>query len=158
MNYTRIKGTNNDSFIGYVEDNISTVILELKDENKDESPESLLYILNSPSITEDSKNKYLSGQNYHIDGFVEILDENMYDVAIETRIILPTWENVSYYYTYKKGLSDTLSGYINHYANELSLMKCSDSIENKNLLYASLLGGTELAIPNYRLISNSTGQ
>lgn len=155
LNYTRIKGTNNDSFIGYVEDNISTVILELKDENKDESPESLLYILNSPSITEDSKNKYLSGQNYHIDGFVEILDENMYDVAIETRIILPTWENVSYYYTYKKCLSDTLSGYINHYANELSLMKCSDSIENKNLLYASLLGGTELAISNYSLLTTS---
>ena len=155
LNYTRIKSTNNASFISYVEENISIVLSEFKDENKDENPESLLYILNSPNITDDNKNKYLSGQNCHIDGFVEILDKNMYDMAIETRIILPTWENVSYYYTYKKGLSDTLSGYINHYADELSQMKCSDSIENKNLLYASLLGGTGLTIHNYSSLITS---
>ena len=155
LNFTRIKGTNNASFVSYVEENISIVLSELKDENKDESPESLLYILNSPNITDDNKNKYLSGQNYHIDGFVEILDENMYDMAIETRIILPTWENVSYYYTYKKGLSDILSGYINHYTDELSQMKCSDSIENKNLLYASLLGGAGLTIHNYSSLITS---
>ena len=37
LNFTRIKATENESFIGYVRENISTAIRCFKDENKDES-------------------------------------------------------------------------------------------------------------------------
>lgn len=71
LNYTRIKETNNDSFIGYVEDNISSTIQCLKDNYQDESSESLLFLLNNADIDAEVKITYLTGQHNHIDDLQE---------------------------------------------------------------------------------------
>ena len=75
LNYTRIKETNNDSFISYIEDNISSTIQCLKDKYKDESSESLMFLLNNVDIDAEVKTTYLTGQHNHIDDFAGIVNE-----------------------------------------------------------------------------------
>ena len=158
LNYTRIKDTNNDSFIGYIKDNISSTIQCLKDEYQDESPESLMFILNNANIDAEVKTTYLTGQHNHIDDFAGIDNEEMYDIAIKSRILLPTWKNMSFYYEHKDGMSDELMSFINYYATELSGEICSDDLSNKNYLYVSLFGSKMLSIDNYRkLLRSFTG-
>lgn len=158
LNYTRIKDTNNDSFIGYIKDNISSTIQCLKDEYQDESPESLMFILNNANIDAEVKTTYLTGQHNHIDDFAGIDNEEMYDIAVKSRILLPTWKNMSFYYEHKDGMSDELMSFINYYATELSGEICSDDLSNKNYLYVSLFGSKMLSIDNYRkLLRSFTG-
>ena len=158
LNYTRIKETNNDSFIDYIEDNISSTIQCLKDKCQDESSESLLFLLNNADIDAEVKTKYLTGQHNHIDDFAKIDNEEMYVVAVKSRILLPTWNNVLFYYEHKDGMSDELMSFINYYATELSGEICSNDLSNKNALYISLFGSEMLDIDNYRkLLSSFTG-
>lgn len=158
LNYTRIKETNNDSFIGYVEDNISSTIQCLKDNYQDESSESLLFLLNNVDIDAEVKTKYLTGQHNHIDDFAKIDNEEMYAVAVKSRILSPTWNNVSFYYEHKEGMSDELMSFINYYVTELSSEICSTDLSNKNDLYVSLFGSKMLNIDNYRkLLKSFTG-
>lgn len=155
LNYTRIKATENESFVGYVRENISTAIRCLKDENKDESSEILMFLLTNEYIPSDVKVTYLTGQHNHIDGFVGIEDKKMYDIAVESKIILPTWENVSCYYDYKNGINEWLKSYMNHYATELSNATYPNDLSNKKGLFVSLFGSEILEIDNYRKLLRS---
>ena len=158
LNYTRIIETNNDSFIDYIDDNISSTIQCLKDKYQDESSESLIFLLNNADIEASVKTKYLTGQHNHIDDFAIIDNEEMYAVAVKTRILLPTWNNVSFYYEHKEGMSDELISFINYYVTELSGEICSNDLSNKNDLYVSLFGSKMLNIDNYRkLLRSFTG-
>lgn len=158
LNYTRIKETNNDSFVDYIEDNISSTIQCLKDKYQDESSESLLFLLNNADIDAEVKTTYLTGQHNHIDDFAGIDNEEMYAVAVKSKILLPTWNNVSFYYEYKGGMSDELISFINNYATELFGEICSDDLSNKDDLYVSLFGSKMLNIDNYRkLLKSFTG-
>lgn len=158
LNYTRIKETNNDSFIDYIEDNISSTIQCLKDKYQDESSESLLFLLNNADIDAEVKTTYLTGQHNHIDDFAGIDNEEMYAVAVKSKILLPTWNSVSFYYEHKGGMSDELISFINNYATELSGEICSDDLSNKDDLYVSLFGSKMLNIDNYRkLLKSFTG-
>ena len=155
LNYTRIKATENESFVGYVRENISTAIQCLKDENKDENSETLMFLLTNDHISSDVKVIYLTGQHNHIDSFGGIEDKEMYDIAVESKIILPTWENVSYYYDYKNGINEWLKSYINHYATELSNAAYPNDLSNKEELFVSLFGSELLEIDNYRKLLRS---
>lgn len=158
LNYTRIIETNNDSFIDYIDDNISSTIQCLKDKYQDESSESLIFLLNNTDIEASVKTKYLTGQHNHIDDFAIIDNEEMYAVAVKSRILLPTWNNVSFYYEHKEGMSEELISFINYYVTELSGEICSNDLSNKNDLYVSLFGSKMLNIDNYRkLLRSFTG-
>ncbi len=158
LNYTRIRETNNDSFIDYIEDNISSTIQCLKDKYQDESSESLLFLLNNADIDAEVKTTYLTGQHNHIDDFAGIDNEEMYAVAVKSKILLPTWNNVSFYYEHKGGMSDELISFINNYATKLSSEMCSDDLSNKDDLYVSLFCSKMLNIDNYRkLLRSFTG-
>ena len=158
LNYTRIIETNNDFFIDYIDDNISSTIQCLKDKYQDESSESLIFLLNNTDIEASVKTKYLTGQHNHIDDFAIIDNEEMYAVAVKSRILLPTWNNVSFYYGHKEGMSEELISFINYYVTELSGEICSNDLSNKNDLYVSLFGSKMLNIDNYRkLLRSFTG-
>lgn len=158
LNYTRIIETNNDSFIDYIDDNISSTIQCLKDKYQDESSESLIFLLNNTDIEASVKTKYLTGQHNHIDDFAIIDNEEMYAVAVKSRILLPTWNNVLFYYEHKEGMSEELISFINYYVTELSGEICSNDLSNKNDLYVSLFGSKKLNIDNYRkLLRSFTG-
>ena len=151
LNYSRIKQTNNENFIAYVNNNIAAVIVVLKNTNKDDSIDNILYILNSNDIEANVKKKYLTGTINHVVDFSGIVSSALYDIAIETRIVLPTWDNTSFYFSScKEEMPDIFYDYINYYAEELSQEKCSVSLENTTDLYVDLFGYNQLSIENYK--------
>lgn len=151
LNYSRIKQTNNENFIAYVNNNIAAVIVVLKNTNKDDSVDNILYILNSTDIEANVKKQYLTGTINHVVDFSGIVSSALYDIAIETRIVLPTWDNTSFYFSScKEEIPDIFYDYINYYAEELSQEKCSVSLENTTDLYVDLFGHNQLSIENYK--------
>ena len=150
LNYTRITNAGNESFIAVVNDNISIVIKALQNINKDDSADSLLYILNSADIELNDKKQYLSGAINHIDNFSGLTDPTLYDIAIATKIILPTWQNVLFYYdNCSDEIPEIFYDYINHYIEELSHDTNTPSLKDRNDLYSDLFGYNELSVENY---------
>lgn len=160
LNYTRITQTNNKDFISVVNDNISMVIKQLKNINKDDSADCLLYILNSADVKFDDKKLYLSDSINHIKDFSGIIDVALYNIAIETQIILPTWENISVYYNNcKEGIPEVFYKYINHYVEDLAQEKYPASLDNMTDLYVDLFGYNKLSIESYKkLLSSFVGE
>ena len=151
LNYSRIKQTNNENFIAYVNNNISAVIVVLKNANKDDSVDNILYILNSNDIEANVKKQYLTGAINRIEDFSGIVSSALYDIAIETRIVLPTWDNTSFYFSScKEEIPNIFYDYINYYAEELSQEKCPISLDNTTDLYVDLFGYNQLSIENYK--------
>ena len=151
LNYTRITDAGNESFIAVVNDNISIVIKALQNINKDDSADSLLYILNSADIELNDKKKYLLGSLNHIDNFSGITDVELYDVAVETKVISPTWQNILFYYKNRcaDDIPEIFYDYINHYVEELSKESYPISLDDKDELYENLFGYNMLSIENY---------
>ena len=151
LNYSRIKQTNNENFIAYVNNNISAVIVVLKNTNKDDSVDNILYILNSNDIEANVKKQYLTGAINRIEDFSGIVSSALYDIAIEARIVLPTWDNTSFYFSScKEEIPNIFYDYINYYAEELSQEKCPVSLDNTTDLYVDLFGYNQLSIENYK--------
>lgn len=151
LNYSRIKQTNNENFIAYVNNNIAAIIVVLKNTNKDDSVDNILYILNSTDIEANVKKQYLTGTINHVVDFSGIVSSALYDIAIETRIVLPTWDNTSFYFnSCKEKIPDIFYDYINYYAEELSQEKCPISLDNTTDLYVDLFGYNQLSIENYK--------
>ena len=160
LNYSRIKQTNNENFISNVNNHISTVIEALKNTNKDDSVDNLLYILNSNDIETNVKKQYLTGAINRIRDFSRIADPALYDIAIEARIMLPTWNNISFYFSNcNEEIPAIYYDYINYYAEELSQEKCPASLDNITDLYVDLFGHNMLGIENYkRLLLSFDGE
>ena len=159
LNYTRIIETNNKEFIDHVNDNISTVIQELKNINKDDSSDSLLYILNSEHIDSSIKEQYLTNEINRIDNFNGIKNSEYFDIAIKTLIVLPTWNNISFYYSCTNEMSEILYNYIENYRDDLSKEKYSNKISYKNDIYISLFGNNTLSMETYeKLLSSFDGE
>ena len=151
LNYSRIKQTNNENFIAYVNNNIAAVIVVLKNTNKDDNVDNILYILNSNEIEANVKKHYLTGTVNHVVDFSGIVSSALYDIAIETRIVMPTWDNTSFYFnSCKEEIPDIFYDYINYYAEELSQEKCPVSLDNTTDLYVDLFGYNHLSIENYK--------
>lgn len=150
LNYTRIKDTGNDGFIAVVNNNIGEVIKVLHNTNKDDDTNGLLYILNSADIELNDKKQYLSGAVNHIDDFSGIINPALYDIAIEVKIVLPTWQNVLFYYdNCSDEIPEIFYDYINHYAEELARDTSTLFLKDRNDLYADLFGYNELSVENY---------
>lgn len=151
LNYSRIKQTNNENFIGYVNNNISAVIEILKNTNKDDSVDNILYILNSNVIEVNVKKQYLTGAINRIGDFNGIASSELYDIAIEARLVLPTWDNISFYFSNcNEDIPNIFYDYINYYAEELSQEKYSTSLDNTTDLYVDLFGYNQLSVENYK--------
>lgn len=160
LNYSRIKQTNNENFIAYVNNNISAVIVVLKNTNKDDSVDNILYILNSNDIEANVKKQYLIGAINRVVDFRGIVSSELYNIAIETRIVLPTWDNISFYFRRcMEEIPDIFYDYINYYAEELSQEKCPVSLDNTTDLYVDLFGYNQLSIENYtKLLPSFDGE
>ena len=123
LNLTRIWNTNNESYKNYVNNKFSEVFVCLKDTDKDENSDCIIYILNNSNVEVERKIAYLENQKNQIGSFEEISNTEMYDVAVRVFIIEPTWSNVLKYYAYKKSLAQELVEYIKHFKESLASQK-----------------------------------
>ena len=152
LTLTRITDTNITEVIKYIKNNFAKSFDCLSAKCKEESKENIIYILNSDAISEEQKIEYLTGQQC-VDGFKDI-SEDYWTIAIQTKVISPTWQNVSKYYMKVNAINSALIEYIEYYHKDLENI-CDDTIENKETLFKQLLGTKQISEDAYRSVSKA---
>ncbi len=153
ISLTNITSTNNTDFINYLKRHFSETFKCLSGKSKDESKDTITYILNREDITAEQKIEYLTGQQQLIDNFDNIKEEH-WAIAIQAKVVVPTWQNVSTYLAKKGTKAKEIIVYIEHYHKELE-SKCDNAIENKDTLFELLLGTDLLSVESFKSICNA---
>ena len=152
LTLTRITDTNNANVVNYTQKHFADTFKCLSLSAKEESKDSIVKILNSTDVSAEQKIKYLTDQQL-IDSLVEV-DEPNWTIAIQSKVISPTWKNVSNGMRIC-GLNDGhLIDYIEQYHAALE-SPCEDNIENKDDLFKQLLGTNRLSIETFKSISKA---
>lgn len=152
LTLTKIIDTNNTEVIKYIKHNFTKSFDCLSAKCKEESKENIIYILNSDAISEKQKIEYLTGQQC-VDSFKDI-NEDYWTIAIQAKVITPTWQNVSNYYAKINAIASELIKYIEYYHKDLENI-CDNSIENKETLFKQLLGTKQINVDAYRSVSKA---
>lgn len=147
LNLTRITDTHHAEFEKCVKHAFTDAFMCFSTKCKDESVENILFILNHESLKPEIKTSYLDGQVNLLDDFTDV-NEDCWNIAINSKTITPTWENVDSYFNKKDELSDELLSYIEHYCLKLE-DECKNTIESKDSLFEVLLGTNKLGIDAY---------
>ncbi len=153
LNLTRITDAHHPEFEKCVKHDFTKAFMCFSTNCKDESVESILYILNYENLKPEQKTPYLNGQVILLDDFTNVNEDN-WNIAIKSKIIVPTWENLHCYFNKNGGVTDELLSYIEYYYPELE-EECSDDIESKETLFNELLGSSKLSLKAYRSISKA---
>lgn len=153
LTLTRITEANNADLVKYTQKHFAETFKCLSLNVKEESKDSIVNILNSTDVSAEQKIKYLTGQKTLIDSLDEV-DEPNWTIAIQSKVISPTWKNVSNGMRIC-GLNDGhLIDYIEQYHAALE-SPCEDNIENKDDLFKQLLGTNRLSIETFKSISKA---
>lgn len=150
LNLTRITETNNEEFVNCIKDDFKKTFECFSSTSKDESVESIIYILNSEDVVADKKITYLTGQNELLSSF-DGINVTSWEIAIKSFVIQPTWNNVDVYYSKEGKLTDDLIKFIEHYHCNLE-EKCQNDIASKQILFEGLLCSNVLNIESFRSI------
>lgn len=118
LTLTRVLNLNNTAVSDYILGHLDYCITQLSNKVKNESPESLLRILNDSSIDINKKHNYLAHQENAIVNISDIEDEDMIDLALDLNIIAGSWENsIKYFSNYN--WRETLNKFIANRATEI---------------------------------------
>ena len=150
ISLTKITSTNNTEFINYVKKHFAETFKCLSGKSKDESKDNIAYILNSEGIIAEQKVEYLTGQQQLIENFDNIKEEH-WAIAIQAKVVVPTWLNISTYLVKKGTKSEEIIAYVEQYHKELE-SKCDNAIENKDTLFEMLLGTDLLSVESFKSI------
>ena len=152
LTLTRITEANNANLVNYTQKHFAETFKCLSLNVKEESKDSIVNILNSTDVSAEQKIKYLTGQQL-IDTLDEV-DEQNWTIAIQSKVISPTWKNISDGMRIC-GLNDGhLIDYIEQYHAALE-SPCEDNIENKDDLFKQLLGTNRISIETFKSISKA---
>lgn len=155
LNLSRIRDTKDTTFIKHIESNIDKAILHFSMDCKDETKESIIFILNNEIISSNVKVDYLTGQKNLLDNDNTIDTEEMKELAYSLFLINPTWKNVLSFYSNNKKNESILIQYIEHFSEKLGSQVIEKDYSEYLSLGAYLLGTNILAIRAYSSIIKS---
>ena len=155
LNLSRIRNTKYSIFIEDIENNIDKAIMHFSKDCKDETKDSLLFILNSEKIKANDKENYLIGQKELLDGDSNIDTDELKTLAYNLFLINPTWKNVVSYYNNGNKDENILIKYIEHFSDNLGNQMIEKDDSEYSSLGAYLLGTTKLTIGTYSSIIKS---
>lgn len=156
LSYTTISSTQNKYLIDCIQERLEIAVEEIFTEpaSKNESSESILFILESDNIQNNVKLSYLSNQENKID-FNDIQNDKYKNLAIQCGVINPTWNNIFEAIIYNgDNLTDELIAYIGIYSNNLS----NQSLPNKDAtikLLSILIMSNRIPIESYTKIATA---
>ena len=150
LNLTRITDAHHSGFEKYIKNAFAASFACFSPSCKDESAENLLYVLNSKDIPSEQKVSYLNGQQNTIADFTGV-DEESWMIAIQSKIVAPTWKNIDTYFNKYNTVTEVLLEYIKHYHSKLEV-PCTNDVGSKESLFEELLGTNNLDIEPYRSI------
>lgn len=154
LNLSRVRLTPCKELLDYIKANISDALKIFSYTCKDESVESILYILNEENLSTDEKEEYLQHQYTLLENIENIEKEDSINLAFKLFLIKPSWENVEDYYIQDYKDNAILYAYIEHYASELSTMSAS-GIYTKNsdsTIFTQLFSTDALNIDTFKKV------
>ena len=153
LNLTFIYETNNDTFIKNVIDHITVCLTDIFSEpaSKEETPESIVELIENESIGEETKKSYLKNQSNFI-SLSDIADEENKEFALKQFLVSPNWNEVYEYYLLKgNSITEELILFIERFANDLT-KSSFPSEEVEEMLFDYLITSDDLPINVFKQI------
>ncbi|WP_455109903.1 YobI family P-loop NTPase [Porphyromonas sp.] len=119
LNYSWCLDTNNQTFIGYINNHLKDCLDLFSSNGKREGARGILALLNREEITIEIKKMYLTEQENRLIDY-NGLSEEVLELTTRLFLVEPTWDNVVWYFRKKEELTDELTSYIEHFKVELS--------------------------------------
>lgn len=155
LNLSRIVSTGYACFIDFVKNNIVRALSCFSAQCKDETRDSILFLLNNDLLNSEEKKNYLCGQKNLLVSCEGIKTDEFRTLAYQLFLIAPTWGNVIAYYHNIHKKQDTYIKYIEHYAYQLGRSNFIGSETDCQTLFGDLLGTNQLEIKAYKSIIDS---
>lgn len=171
-NYSTIKGSNCNSLITYIEEEINFYIenIFLKLENNTLEEESyLIELLNNKNLDIENKDYILNKVETKIIKLYKIIDPNVHFILLIDNKVAPSWENLLFAYENQlinedetdKIIPESIIDYINviDNANELSKSKVPKEVNSINIygvFWKKLIQIDEIEDESYDLITKSS--
>ena len=153
LNLSLIYETNNDTFIKSVIDHITVCLKNVFSEpaSKEETPESIIELIENESIGEETKKSYLKNQSNFI-SLSDIADEENKEFALKQFLVSPNWNEVYEYYLLKgNSITEELILFIEKFANDLTKSSFpSEEVEER--LFDYLIASDDLPINVFKQI------
>lgn len=151
LTYAKLKEIESSYFQKYLADNMGIVVDCLK-ETTNESVAAQVDIINNKTIDDNKCLSYISNQT--------LLIENINDIVVEERIkplyksdsVLPTWENVCFYFS-KYGGDSLIYGFIQRHVYVLISKTINIDEEEKNLLFKNIVLNNGVRFEEYKKLA-----
>lgn len=155
LNLSKIVATEYPCFVDFVRNNITKALPCFSVQYKDETLDSILFLLNNDLLSLEEKKNYLCGQKNLLVSSEGIKTDELITLAYKLFLIAPTWGNVIAYYHNMHKEQDTYIKYIEYYACQLGKSDFIGSEMDCQTLFMDLLGTNSLEIKAYKSIINS---
>ena len=153
LNLTFIYETDNNTFIKNVIEHITVCLKNIFSEpaSKEETPASIIELIENESIDEETKKSYLKSQSNSI-SLNDITDEKDKEFAIKQFLISPTWDEIYEYYSLKgNSVTEELIRFIENFIDDLIKSPFPSKEIEKELLHC-LIATDSLPINVFREI------
>lgn len=151
LNLSLIYETNNDTFIKNVIEHITDCLKNVFSEpaSKEETPESIIELIENESIDEEIKKSYLSNQLNFIN-LSDIADEKDKEFALKQFLVAPTWNEIYEYHLLKENsIPEELIIFIEKFIDDLIKSPFPSEEIEKGLLHC-LIATDSLPINVFR--------
>lgn len=155
LNLSRIVVTKYTCFVDFIRNNIVKALPCFSVQCKDETQDSILFLLNNGLLSLEEKKNYLCRQINLLISSEGIKTDELITLAYQLFLITPTWNNVVVYYHCKHKDQDTYIKYIEYYAWRLGKSNFMGSEADCQTLFRDLLGTNLLEIKAYKSIIGS---
>lgn len=155
LNLSRIVATKYTCFVDFIRNNIVKALPCFSVQCKDETQDSILFLLNNGLLSLEEKKNYLCRQINLLISSEGIKTDELITLAYQLFLITPTWNNVVVYYHCKHKDQDTYIKYIEYYAWRLGKSNFMGSEADCQTLFRDLLGTNLLEIKAYKSIIGS---
>lgn len=115
---TKIRATQNQDFIEFIEENIVKVLPLFSITNKIENEESLTWLINHDDLSETELDKYLDGQINRLSTLEEIKQER-WQLIIKNYLVEPSWNTLQQYQSFVGGFDEYIFNFIDRFAEQL---------------------------------------
>ena len=151
INLSTIYETGCEELIQSAHDHLKNYITNIFKEpsSKKEKEKAIVYILETETLSEEEKKKYLSEQERTISQ-AQLTEEEDKTLAIQLFLITPSWEEVFDYMTLMGNtVTNDLSSYICHYKEELINLEMVEEDKERELLQ-NLIKTNILSLDTYQ--------
>lgn len=132
--------------------------------NRNETEETLIWLLNNENLINEDKYKILDSQDTIIEDISEIKNIEILEILFEKNKIKTTWDNLNSFYKISQSLTKSIIEYLNNIENATILSKARiDSIYIKNEkdidkeLLKSILESNDITDESYGLLIKLIG-